>query len=86
MTTALLVAEHDLSELAQSVDRLREVIESRQPDPWLDEKAAADYLAVSVGALRALVRRKQIPVTRSPVGRLRWKRSELDAWMRSEPS
>ena len=48
---------------------------------WLNTSEAADYLRISVNALRIKIWRKQI-VTRKFGTRLRFKRSELDSHMR----
>jgi excisionase family DNA binding protein len=49
-------------------------------DDWLDAAAAADYLAVSVGQVRNLVSEGRLP-RHGPKGhRLRFRRSELDAY------
>ena len=49
-------------------------------DDWLDAEAAADYLGVSVGQVRNLVSERRLP-RHGPKGhRLRFRRSELDAY------
>jgi excisionase family DNA binding protein len=52
---------------------------------WLDVEGAAAYLGnTTPDAIRAMVKRGQIPVHRTPTGRLLFDRRELDAWVRSE--
>lgn len=51
------------------------------PQGWLTVESAARYLDTTPGALRALVKRHSIPVHRTPHGRLRFNREELDAWV-----
>jgi excisionase family DNA binding protein len=49
--------------------------------PWLNTKAAAEYLCTTEQAIRALVKRGEIPVHRSPNARLLFRRNELDEWI-----
>jgi excisionase family DNA binding protein len=57
------------------------VLERLEPaDDWLDAGAAAAYLGVSVGQVRNLVSEGRLP-RHGPKGhRLRFRRSELDAY------
>lgn len=53
-------------------------------DPgYLDVDGAAEYLATTPGAVRALVKSRRIPVHRTPAGRLLFDRDELRAWVMS---
>jgi excisionase family DNA binding protein len=54
-----------------------------QASPWLNVDSAAAYLDTSIGAIRGMVKRRQIPVHRTN-GRLLFNRQELDAWARGE--
>lgn len=49
---------------------------------WLDVDGAAAHLAMSEHAIRHLVKRQSIPYRRTPNGRIRFSREELDAWVR----
>jgi excisionase family DNA binding protein len=51
---------------------------------WLDVEGAAAHIGVSVNAIRALVKRREIPVHRTPNRRLRFSVTELDQWVRSD--
>jgi len=55
-----------------------------QSDALLTVEGAADYLSSSPAAVRALVRRRQVPFMKLPTGGIRFDRHELDAWARSE--
>ena len=57
--------------------------EVAHPVAWLDVDRAADYLSLSPGAVRAMVKREQLPVHRTPTGRLLFRPEELDAWVES---
>lgn len=50
---------------------------------WLDVDRAAEHLANSPAAIRALVRRRRIPFHKIE-GRILFRASELDAWVTSE--
>jgi excisionase family DNA binding protein len=58
---------------------------ARQPDrsPWLNVEDAAEYLRTSKDAIRALVRRGDLPVHRTLNGRLLFRRDELDAYAKA---
>ena len=49
---------------------------------WLNVDRAADYLSTTPEAIRGLVKRQQLPVHRTPSGRLLFDPVELDAWVR----
>ena len=51
--------------------------------PWLSVAQAALYLGTTEDAIRAMVKRGQIPVERTPTGRLLFSRPELDQWVTS---
>jgi excisionase family DNA binding protein len=55
----------------------------REHDRWLDVRQAADHLSLSTNAVRALVKRRQIPFHRTSNGRLRFSVTELDHWVRT---
>jgi len=54
-----------------------------QPAGWLDVPGAADYLSTSKDAVRAMVKRGELPVERTPNGRLLFRADALDAWVLS---
>jgi excisionase family DNA binding protein len=49
--------------------------------PWLNVEGAATYLATTEDAIRALVKRRRLPVHRTETGRLLFRPEELDAWI-----
>jgi len=75
------------------LDRVRQVVREEiaaaQPvssvqSPWLVVEGAAEYLGMTPAAVRAAVRRGQLPFEKTPLGQLRFDRSTLDAWVRGE--
>ena len=60
----------------------RALAETCRPAEWQNVKSAAAYLDTTEDAVRALVRRGQLPAHRSEVGTLRFLRDELDAHAR----
>jgi len=48
--------------------------------PWLNVEDTAGYLRTTEDALRAMVRRGDLPVHRTGTGRLLFRRDELDAY------
>ena len=58
--------------------------EREEPSPWLNVKSAAVYLDTTEDAVRALVKRSQLPHFRSDTGRVLFRREELDAYARGE--
>ena len=79
-----LVDALDDDALEALAERLAPRIASRLPangDGWLDAKAAAAYLGLSVHALHRLSAERRIPCSQDrPGGRLYFQRSELDRW------
>jgi hypothetical protein len=48
---------------------------------WLDTKAAATHLGITVNALHKLTRERAIPFSQAgPGGKCYFRRSDLDAW------
>jgi hypothetical protein len=66
-------------ELAAGPERLH-----GSPSGFLNVDGAADYLATTPGAVRALCKREQLPVHRTPQGRLLFDVTELEAYVRGE--
>jgi excisionase family DNA binding protein len=63
-----------------------DALAAQQPpvsDGFVDVAGAAAYLASSPSAIRSLVQRGEIPVHKTPNGRLLFDTSELDRWVRS---
>lgn len=54
------------------------------PSPWLDVKGAAEYLLTTQKGVRDAVAKNGLPVHRTPTGRLRFRRDELDRWVMGE--
>jgi hypothetical protein len=53
-------------------------------DGWLDSRHAAQYMGIGLHALHKLAAAKSIPCEQERAGCKLWfKRSELDAWIRS---
>jgi len=50
---------------------------------WWDIRKSAEYLDVSVAFLRKAVRLKKIPFARAGTKNLRFRKSELDEWMKA---
>jgi hypothetical protein len=72
-------------EFDQKLDEIRclvlEVLKGRQDgDPWLDAKAAGDYLSMSPGAVQTAWGRQKLPCHLSETGQRRVRRSECDAY------
>jgi len=57
---------------------------SAAPEPWCDIRSAAEYLDVSVPFLRKQVRLGRIPFARAGRKNLRFRKSELDEWMKGQ--
>jgi len=55
-----------------------------RPGGFMDVKGAAAFLSTSEQALRAACKRGQIPVHKTPQGRLLFDPAELDAYVRGE--
>jgi hypothetical protein len=53
-----------------------------RPGGFLDVDGAAGYLSTSPEALRAQVKRRQVPVHRTPQGRLLFDPAELEKYVR----
>jgi excisionase family DNA binding protein len=84
MRITLDVADHALDELARRLADLLTPVPQPQSTPvWLDVAAAAEHLALTPEAVRALVKRRRIPHHRLENGRVRFDRAELDAWVRA---
>jgi hypothetical protein len=54
----------------------------QQAQRWLSVESAAVYLDMTPVAIRSAVKREQLVPCRTPTGRLRFSREQLDAWVR----
>jgi excisionase family DNA binding protein len=73
----------DLEWLAQ---RLAPFLPTPTADGWLDTKATAEHLGISVHALHRLVADRRIPFTQErPGAKCYFRRSDLDAWRSVRP-
>lgn len=69
-----------LSELVR--EAVREELATQRPAPgWFDVGGAAEYLATTQDAIRSMVKRGELPVHRTPNGRLLFHPDELDEWV-----
>jgi helix-turn-helix protein len=57
---------------------------SIRPVGFLDVDGAAEYLSTTPGAVRAQVKRRQLPFHKTPQGRLLFSPTELEAHVRGE--
>jgi excisionase family DNA binding protein len=75
----------DLDELAPLVEQSveRALAAHERPIGWLDAAGAAEHLAITEAAVRSLVQRREIPFSKLPNGRVRFRPEELDEWARS---
>ena len=87
---AALLAELDAEALDELAERLAPRLAGRlapadaQQDGWLTTRDAAAYVGRSTTALHKLTAARQIPFEQDgPGGRCYFRRSDLDAWMRS---
>ncbi len=73
------------------LDRVREIVREEvaaahptpsAQSPWLDVEETAQYLGMTPAAVRAAVRRGQLPFEKTPLGQLRFDRDALDQWVR----
>ena len=54
----------------------------RQLEPWLDKRKAAEYLSMAVSTLEGRMASRNPPPHTNDGGKVRFKPSELDVWMR----
>lgn len=65
----------------EAVSRRREEAVN-ELEPWLDKRGAAKYLAMAVSTLEGRMGSRNPPPHTNDGGKVRFKPSELDAWMR----
>lgn len=90
MTLGLNVPDELLDAVADRVaarlaSRLEPLVADRaQPAGWMDSKAAAEYLGLSVNALRKLTSERSVPFSQdAPGGKCWFHASDLDEWRRA---
>jgi hypothetical protein len=57
---------------------------SSTPSPWLDVAGVAGYASMSIEGIRAATKRGQLRSHRSTTGRVRYRREDVDAFLRGE--
>ncbi len=72
-----------LEEIVREAVRAELAALPAQPAGWLDVDTAADHLSTTPAAVRAMVKRDELPVHRTPNGRLLFRADALDAWVES---
>jgi hypothetical protein len=82
MKSAMVIDGQELAETLRAL--VQEAVSAALPlsheDGWLDKKAAAEYVGMSIGALDSATTRGQLPCHRGATGRRRYRKSELDAF------
>ena len=82
--TRALIDQLEPEELRSLAERLAPYLPAPQPErgwEWLDSRAAAAHLGVSIPTLRRLVASGEVPFRQDvDGGRLHFLRSELDRW------
>jgi excisionase family DNA binding protein len=66
--------------IEQKVDEALARARAREDDPWFTSAEAASYLGVAVATIHDLVNDKKLPRHGERKTRLRFRRSELDAY------
>lgn len=64
-------------------DELAHALGQSAPAGYLSVASAAVYLDTTQAAVRSMVKRRELPVSRTPNGRLLFERGALDLWVRS---
>jgi excisionase family DNA binding protein len=59
--------------------------DTNSPEPLVKAKAAARFLGLSVGYVRKRAADGDIPCVKMPTGGVRFRMSELEAWLNKEP-
>jgi BMFP domain-containing protein YqiC len=90
--SALQSVAADLSEklraLDDAINAAYEAVKRRESDvvnelePWLDKRSAARFLAMSISTLETRLASRTPPPHTHDGGKLRFKPSELDTWLR----
>lgn len=83
MKLEISITHDDIERIATRTAELLAETTATGIDRWLDVRGTADHVALTPDAIRALVKRGQIPFHRTKNGRLRFSPSELDDWVRT---
>jgi excisionase family DNA binding protein len=83
MRLEISITDDDIERIATRTAELLADTMATGIERWLDVPGAADHVALTPDAIRALVKRGQIPFHRTENGRLRFSVTELDHWVRT---
>ena len=83
MKLEISITHDDIERIATRTAELLAETMATGVERWLDVPRAGDHLALTPDAIRALVKRGQIPLHRTENGRLRFSVTELDHWVRT---
>ncbi len=83
MKLEISITHDDIERIATRTAELLAEKMTTAIERWLDVPGAADHVALTPDAVRALVKRGQIPFHRTENGRLRFSVTELDRWVRT---
>lgn len=88
MSDLLRALVDELAADPEALNRLRALVTPDPPavDAWLDTRAAAEHLSISVHALHRLVAERRVPFHQDRPGAKCWfRRAELDQWREATP-
>jgi hypothetical protein len=73
-------------ELTALASQVAEIVLERlpAPSPWMDAAGAAEYCAMTVDSIRSATKRELLTCHRSTTGRVRYRREDVDAFLRGE--
>jgi hypothetical protein len=66
------------------LERLELKSRNSAPSPWLDAAGVAEYTSMSIEGIRAATKRGQLKSHRSTTARVRYRREDVDAFLRGE--
>jgi hypothetical protein len=66
------------------IERLEIKSRNSVSSPWLDAPSVAEYTSMSIEGIRAATKRGQLRSHRSTTGRVRYRREDVDAFLRGE--
>lgn len=81
LSERLLALDEAISAALEAVKR-READVVNELEPWLDKRSAAKFLAMSISTLETRLASRTPPPHTHDGGKLRFKPSELDTWLR----
>jgi hypothetical protein len=73
-----------LEERLRSIVRKELDAHTKGVSPWLNVTRAAEYAVMSEDAIRSATKRGQLKSYRSETGRVRYRREDVDAFLRGE--